>query len=320
MSKPSLPSVACTRDRSSCLPAADRVAPTVGSVSCHGSLRARGTGVRIAPVRPARRYRAPKREERDLSASCRLRARRRTAAAMRSSVAVSATRTCCAPGGAVEVAGRRRGCRARPASSTVVPAVLARGSPRGRARPRSGRRGSPAPRARGQQRGAARARSAPAARRRARRRRARRPSPPAPGRAPSCPACLRTSSSRPTSAGSPATNAGAVAGEVGPLRQRVDREQPSCEPPHDPRVEELGTAGARAVPAELDVALVAGHDRAALARPGDDLRRCSTRQHPAGRVPGELSQTSAHAAAGPSAAVRVGRRPASAPASRAPTS
>ena len=109
-------------------------------------------------------------------------ASRSTAAAIRSSVAVSARRTCRAPGGPVEAA--RRGDDAEPGQPVDRrPAVLVAGDPEvqpglGVVDPQPRRPAPRRPAGRGG-RGSARA-----ARRRARRRPAPRPSPPAPGRAP----------------------------------------------------------------------------------------------------------------------------------------
>ena len=127
---------------------------------------------------------------------------RAAAAATRSSVAVSATRTCRAPAGAVERAGRDQDPEVGQVGDGL-PAVLVAGRPEVERRlgvvdPEAAPSSAPAA-------SAAAARSAPAARRRARRRPARRPSPAAAGRAASGRGSCGRRAARPTTAGSPAT-------------------------------------------------------------------------------------------------------------------
>ena len=213
------------RDRSSCLPAADRVAPSVMS----GSL-VLGQRIGCDPDQPAIAAHRNARN-RDLRPRGRVRPQpRRAAAAMRSSVAVSATRTCSRPARPVE---RRPAPTRMPrlaSRSTVAQPSSAARSPTGRARPRSRRPAGRTPRRAGSsaaRRAAYRAfcsttcsssaRAASTAR--------------CTGHGTIIPACLRTSSRRPTRAGSPATNAAAVARQVRLLGQRVDASRPSCEPP-----------------------------------------------------------------------------------------
>ena len=73
-------------------------------------------------------------------------ASRRPRPRTRSSVAVNATRTCCAPGGAVELP-RRHQDPALGEPARRCPSTARRGSPTGRATPPSGRSGSRPPRA-----------------------------------------------------------------------------------------------------------------------------------------------------------------------------
>ena len=174
------------------------------------------------------------------------------------------------------------------------PAVLARASPRGTARPRSRR---PAGRRldRGQQRRAGARRSAPSARRRGRRRPGRRASARCTGPGTIIPACLRTSSSR--------ADQGRVAGDEGRRGSRRGStastasrraSRPSCEPPRDPRVEDRGgrrrlARPGRAAPVELGVALVARPRRRRAARAQrHHLREVLDAEHLAGGVAGSV--------------------------------
>ncbi len=72
-----------------------------------------------------------------------------------------------------------------------------------------------------------------------------------------------------------------VARQVGPLRQRVDREDPLVAAAGDVRVQHRDRLG---LPGALEVALVGDQQDTALAAPVDDLLQVLDRQHPAGRV------------------------------------
>ena len=140
--------------------------------------------------------------------------------------------------------------------------------------------------------------------------------PPGPARAPSCPACLRTSSSSPDQGGVAGDERGAVAGEVGLLRQRVHARA-------GPRASRRRPAG-RGCSATLDRPLPRRVRRStrrdattapSSPGPGDDLREVLDAEHPAGRVAGRVQPDKTHrraAAAGRPGRCRrpaTGRRP-----------
>ena len=162
-------------------------------------------------------------------------------------------------------------------------------------------------------------RTAPAARRRARRRRAPHASPPAPGAARSSRRACGPRAGRAPARGSPATNAGAVSGEVGPLRQRVTASRPVV-------VAAADVGGARC----WDRSRRPSRARRSTRRWRRRRRAREPRRRPSPGAPpprtrpvgcdGELSQTRrTRLAAGPSWAVPSAGTGV-APASRAPTS
>ena len=126
-----------------------------------------------------------------------------------------------------------------PSSASQVerrPAVLVPGRPTGTAPASEWSTRKPARSRARRSSVAARRVARPLLARRARRRRAPPPSPPAPGPAPSARRACAPRAARATSAGSPATKRGAVAGQVGPLGQRVHREQAVVARRRRPRV------------------------------------------------------------------------------------
>ena len=181
--------------------------------------------------------------------------------------------------GAVEVAGGGQDARARPARRRS-PSRARRGSSRDRATPRNGRSGSRLPRRR-HAASPAGLRSARAARRRARRRPAPRPWRAAGDRASAGRGSCGRRAARPDHRAVAGDERAAVAGQVGPLRQRVHGQDAVGRAAADVGVEHGDRLG---VPGALEVALVGDQQRAPLAAPVHHLAQVLDREHPAGRV------------------------------------
>ena len=95
------------------------------------------------------------------------------------------------------------------------------------------------------------------------------------------PACLRTASSSATTAGIAGDETRAVAGQRRALRQRMHGQQPGVVAVAHRRMQHRDRLG---VPAQTQVALVGGDQRAALAGPADDLAQMLDAQHLAGGI------------------------------------
>ena len=229
-----------------------------------------------------------------------------------------------ATGLAVEAA-RRREYAARGQPGDGRPGVLPR-SPRGTGRRRSGRRGSPNPR-RARRSGAPARRTEPSGRRRGRRPRGRRSGPAAPATARSSRrACGPRAAAGPAPRHPPRTRPGSRRGWTACSTSRRRAGPRGCRRRPAGRGCSASWAArrrvARSPPVELGVALVAGHDHAVLARPGDHLGEVLDAEHSPVGLLGLLSHNSFGVVAGVSgpSAARPSTTWGRAPASRAPTS
>jgi hypothetical protein len=131
------------------------------------------------------------------------------------------------------------------------------------------------------------------------------------------PACLRIASRSATSAGSPVTNPARYPARLDRLDSECTASTPVVRPAAHVRVQHRDRRG---VPAELDVALVGGEHRAALAAHSTASRSCSAGSTRPVGLDGEFTQASRTRSAAGAGRRRSASAATAGPASRAPMS